>query len=148
VNVGALSGFALKILYGDLLEKTEVKRRTYGDALVELNRRLCALAGKGDDVMTTVHWSSPLPENKQEQVTELKSESELGVVSKETIATELGRVWEDEQARLQDEAMQGNSIGAQLLNAFNRGQNLGGQQEQGGQNERGNQESRSGFGQP
>lgn len=121
VNVGALSGFALKILYGDLLELTETKRRTYGDGLVELNRRLQILEGIPNPQPTKLTWQSPLPENKQEQSTELQTEQNLGVISKQTTAQQLGLDWETEQARLQEEALQGNSIGAQLLNAFNRG---------------------------
>lgn len=121
LSVGALSGFALKILYGELLEKTETKRRCYGDAIVELNRRLLILGGK-EEAVTRIHWSSPLPENKAEQAGELKVEKELGTVSQETMATELGRDWQTEQERLAAEAMTGNSIGAQLLSAFNRGE--------------------------
>jgi len=42
-RAGALSGVALRILYQPLLEKTESKRRTYGELLVEVNRRLLEL---------------------------------------------------------------------------------------------------------
>ncbi len=39
VATGELSGLALQVLYGPLVEKTRTKRTTYGDLLTELNRR-------------------------------------------------------------------------------------------------------------
>jgi hypothetical protein len=123
VNVGALSGFALKILYGDLLELTEKKRRTYGDGIAELNRRLLAMrGGDGKRVVKNV-WADPLPANKIELANELDAEmNKLGTVSKQTAAQELGRDWENtEKVRIEDEKLSANSIGSVLLDAFNRG---------------------------
>ena len=66
VNLGALSGFALKILYGPLLSKTNRKRGTYGALLQQINRALLVLGGYDDDVVTNV-WPDPLPSNTMEQ---------------------------------------------------------------------------------
>lgn len=131
VNVGALSGFALKILYGDLLELTEKKRRTYGDGIADLNRRLLMLNGNDGKQAVKNIWQSPLPENRIEQVNELDAEkNNLGTVSQETVARELGRDWEAEQERIQAEKLNANSIGSVLLEAFNQGRNQSGNQNQ------------------
>lgn len=67
VNLGALSGFALRILYGPLLNKTEDKRGTYGGLLARVNRALLVLGGFEDKPVRTV-WQSPLPVSALEQV--------------------------------------------------------------------------------
>ncbi len=123
VNVGALSGFALRILYGDLLELTETKRRLYGDGIVELNRRLLIVNGIAQPRPLKLHWGDPLPASKKETVDELDVEvNKLGTVSKQTAAEELGRDWEKtEKLRLEGEALSNSSIGSQLLQAFQRG---------------------------
>lgn len=106
VNIGALSGFALRILYGPLLEKTETKRRLYGDMLVELNRRLLDLGGFGDGHYTTLHWADPIPFDPREETDALKADRELGIVSQETMATKRGYDWSVEGARLESEGVQ------------------------------------------
>lgn len=60
INLGALSGFALRILYGPLLDKTNQKRQTYGSLLMRLNRALLILGGKQDQPVSNV-WPYPLP---------------------------------------------------------------------------------------
>lgn len=67
VNLGALSGVALRILYGPLLSKTEDKRGTYGGLLARVNRALLIMAGMEDKPVRTI-WQSPLPENGIERV--------------------------------------------------------------------------------
>jgi hypothetical protein len=127
VNVGALSGFALRILYGDLLEKTDVKRQTYGEGIKELNRRLLAIAGKQGVRPARIVWQNPLPENKTELTTQLDNEiNKLGVTSKETAAQDLGRDYEVEKERMAAEKTDANSIGSVLLKAFEQGRNTGG----------------------
>lgn len=69
VNLGALSGFALKILYGPLLTKTEDKRGTYGGMLQRINRALLILGGFGDLTVEN-KWQSPLPSATQERAQE------------------------------------------------------------------------------
>ena len=99
VNVGALSGFALKILYHDLIDKTETKRRLYGDMLVELNRRILELLNQGGDNKVTIHWPQPLPESAKERAETAKLELDMGIVSRETVATAAGYDWKVEQER-------------------------------------------------
>jgi len=122
VNVGALSGFALKVLYGDLLEKTEVKRATYGDLLIEVNRRLLALAGYGEENYTTLHWPSPLPEDWNEQKARDEFELANGVASLETIRARRGLDNEVEKERIAAEQMERDqregNVGAMLVQDF------------------------------
>ena len=66
VNLGALSGFALQILYGPLLAKTDDKRGTYGGMLQQINRALLVLGGYEDEIVNNV-WQSPLPGNAVEK---------------------------------------------------------------------------------
>jgi len=88
-GVGSLSGIALQILYQPLVEKTETKRRLYGDLLVELNRRLLAIAGFGDDLMTTLHWPELIPGDPDAEAKTLLMWQQLGV-SQDTILRRLG----------------------------------------------------------
>lgn len=66
VNLGALSGFALRILYGPLLAKTAVKRGTYGGMLQQINRALLVLGNYEDEVVENI-WQDPLPANAIEK---------------------------------------------------------------------------------
>jgi hypothetical protein len=122
VNVGALSGFALKVLYGDLLEKTEVKRATYGDLLIEVNRRLLALAGYGEENYTTLHWPSPLPEDWNEQKARDEFELANGVASLETIRARRGLDNGVEKERIAAEQTERDqregNVGAMLVQDF------------------------------
>lgn len=126
INVGALSGFALRILYGDLLEKNAVKQLTYGEGVKELNRRLLTIAGRQGVKPARIVWQNPLPENKTELTAQLDSEiNKLGVTSKETAAQDLGRDYEVEKERMAAEKTDENSIGSVLLRAFEQGRNQG-----------------------
>lgn len=122
VNVGALSGFALKILYGDALEKCHEKRLTYGDMLVELNRRVLEMRYGRNDLITTLHWQDPLPEDEQAEKTRDEFELDYGLVSKETVRVRRGLDPEAEVERIaaerrEEEALKGN-VGALLVENF------------------------------
>lgn len=99
-NLGALTNFGLRVLFADALERTATKRNTYGGLIVRLNRLLCLLGGKGDNVLTTLTWPDPLPVNRAEIVSTAQAEQAIGVTSDETIASDLGRDYADEQTRL------------------------------------------------
>jgi hypothetical protein len=99
-NVGQLSGLALKILYGPLVQKTTPKRHTYGDMLVELNRRLLALGGFGEDNEVEVTWPEMIPQDMMAERQALQVDAGLGVVSVETMASKLGYDWQQESERL------------------------------------------------
>lgn len=67
VQVGALSGFALRILYGPLLSKTNSKRLRYGGMLARLNSAILELNGFDAGTEVSTSWQDPLPVHKIEQ---------------------------------------------------------------------------------
>lgn len=121
LRIGAQSGFALKVLFNDLILKTGLKRSTYGGAIVEANRRLLALDGFGEDNICRLHWQDPLPIDERAKTEDNRFELDAGIVSRETIAVERGRDWDAEQTRIQAERVTDGNIGTELLRAFERG---------------------------
>jgi hypothetical protein len=121
MSLGAQSGFALRVLYGDLMEKTEIKRRLYGDAIVETNRRLLDLLGKGDDHLVTLHWQDPLPRDEHSEIAGLQFDAAAGA-SQETILRKRGYDPETEAERRKQEQADQANLGQELLKAFDRGQ--------------------------
>jgi len=120
VNVGALSGFALRILYGDLIETTQTKRNTYGALLSEINQRVLAVAGIAEYGSVTVAnvWQDPLPSNDKEQAETLKIDKENGL-STETYLTRRGYDAEAEmERRKQDQEEQQAQMGTALTDAM------------------------------
>lgn len=105
-GVGSMSGLAMRILYGPLLELTDTKHGTYGDALEEVNRRLLAVAGWQDyDPTLTVQvgWHDALPADQMAEAQTAQAKQELGV-SKHTLLEELGYDPDIEAERREDEA--------------------------------------------
>lgn len=120
MSLGAQSGFALKVLYGPLLAKTNVKRAHYGQMLIEVNRRLAELAGYGPDNVVSLIWGDPLPANPAEQVTGDQFELESQLASKQTVATRRGLNWESEQERMTNEQAKTADLSQQLLEQARR----------------------------
>ena len=116
-NVGQLSGTALQILYRPIMEKTEVKRVTYGDALVELNRRLLAMGGFGDANFVTLHWPNLLPRNSLAARNTALLDQQLGV-SQDTVLQRLGF---DPALEREKRAADSAALGEQMLAAFDKG---------------------------
>lgn len=88
-SINGLSGLALQILYGPLLEKTETKRLLYGDMLIELNRRLLEIGGFGADNFTEIHWQEMLPSDPKMIREMALLDQQLGV-SDDTLLIKLG----------------------------------------------------------
>lgn len=116
-----VTNFSIKVLYKDAVDRLILKRALYGEALVEINRRVLELAGFGAENHTMLHWPEPLPADETAQANALQMERDLGVVSKQTAAARLGYDWETELARLDAEAAGEQDLGAQLLAAFEKG---------------------------
>lgn len=115
-GIGALSGVALEILYQPLLEKTEAKRVTYGELIVELNRRLLAIGGFGEENITELRWQDLLPKDAQVQANAALSLKQLGV-SGDTLIQEFGYDPDVEREKRAKE----NDLGTALLQAFDQG---------------------------
>lgn len=114
-SIGQLSGVALEILYQPLIEKTEAKRVTYGEMIVELNRRLLALGGYGDDNLTELRWQEMLPKDAQIQANAALSLKQLGV-SGDTLIQEFGYDPDVERGKKSKELV----LGQALMQAFDQ----------------------------
>lgn len=117
-RVGALSGVALNILYQPLLEKTEMKRRTYGDMLIELNRRLLALGGFGENNYTVIHWPELLPLDMRAEAETALLLQQIGV-SQDTLLQRMG--YDPDLERQKREATS-EELGERILTALERGE--------------------------
>jgi hypothetical protein len=100
-NIGTLSGVALEILYQPIIEMTTSKRETYGPVLEEICRRVLWISGKGRNVEVRTQWPPLLPSDpKLERDVANIDLNVLKIVSRETVAGELGRDWSVEEARI------------------------------------------------
>lgn len=120
-NLGQLSGLALRILYGPLVELTETKRLVYGEMLQELCNRLLELGGFGGEHEIKLQWSSVTPTDQQADATTATLWDQLGV-SKDTILTKLGFDPEVEEQKRSEEAAEAGNVGNVLLQQFDKGQ--------------------------
>jgi len=118
-SLGDLSGTALQVLYGPLVEKTIKKRGRYGPLLVELNRRLLAIQFQRDDLVVSLNWPELLPTDPQEDANVALLDQQMGIASKATLAAKRGYDWDQEQQKIQAED---SAMGDRMLTAFDRGQ--------------------------
>ena len=90
-SVGSLSGVALRILYEPLLELVEVKRRTYGDALIELAQRLLSIrfGREPHEWPVSIRWPELLPASIEEKARTALMLMQVGV-SQDTLLEMLG----------------------------------------------------------
>jgi len=116
-GIGALSGVAMAILYQPLLEKTEDKRGTYGEMLIELNRRLLALGGFGEENRTVLHWPELLPSDPLQERQTLMLDQQLGA-SQDTLLTKAGY---DPDLERQKREVRSKELGEKLLTDFEQG---------------------------
>jgi hypothetical protein len=131
-KLGQLTNFGLQVLWSDAIDKNNTKRQLFGDALLELNRRLLVLAGfEGEESRPgTIQWSNPLPVNIMEEMTADEKAISMAIVDKETVANRYferyGKSYDDIKAAIakqKTEDNQGNSnIGAMILRNFSQGQ--------------------------
>jgi len=121
-KLGSLTNFGLRVLYQDALSKLEEKRGLYGEAIVEINHRLLALAGAPDTDGGVVVWEEVMPANEVETSQALRTDLELGLVSKQTASGLRGYTWKDEEERIKGDQTSADNIGAALLRAFGQGE--------------------------
>ena len=119
-RLGALTNFALRVLYQDAIAKNATKQLMYGEALVELNGRLLDLAKVNNLDAGVIVWPDALPTNMKEQAETLTIDQASGRISKQTAILEQGRDWEQEQDRLAEEKTAASNIGASIIDSFNR----------------------------
>lgn len=126
--IGAQSGFALQVLFNDLILKTGIKQSFYGKTLIETNRRLLDLAGYGDNNITKLHWPNPLPIDKISETTSDTFDLSAQLVSKKTLSTKRGYNYETEVELLKSERVSQGNLGEALLKAFDQGNTDGNSQ--------------------
>lgn len=119
-NVANVTNFGLRVLSLKPLEKMEDKRGTYGTMLRDVIVRCLDCVGiKIDEVR--IEWPDPLPNNPTAVVDKLEKEVGMGLTSKETASTELGRTWGVEKERMQKELKDAESLGEFFMKEFDRG---------------------------
>ncbi len=121
-KLGSLTNFGLRVLYQDALSKLEEKRGLYAEGIVEINHRLLELAGAGNTDGGEVVWPDVMPTNEMEVSQAIKTDIDLGLVSKQTASGIRGYSWIDEEPRIADERMASDNVGAALLRAFGQGE--------------------------
>lgn len=121
-KIGQVTNFALRVLGIRAQHKMGDKRLTYGKLLRDLNAHIQEMTGVevGD---TLIVWPDPLPENPLETTQELQAEVAMGIVSRQTAAEQVGRDWEMERERIQNESKERSSLGQYLIEQFDRGGN-------------------------
>lgn len=125
-KVGQLTNFGLKVLFNDMLDNIENKRRVYGDGLAEISRRAMVMMGETGAERPTLLWKDALPRDRKETVESVKTEKELGITSLRTLAGELGRDYTAEQDQIAQEGSASTETFADALltlrrqGAFNR----------------------------
>lgn len=118
LNLGGLSGVALRVLYQPMIDKLAAKRRLYGRLVTEAIRRAMVVTGKaGPDQVYRIAWPDILPENVLESRQAAIMEQQLGV-SAYTILRRLGYDPEQEAALREAGA---TDMAERLLRAFDAG---------------------------
>lgn len=120
-KIGALTNFGLRVLTMDAMARLDMKRDLYGDALIEINRRLLVLSDMGTDGGDVV-WPEALPVSETEVSQALQQDLNMGIVSKETVAVKRGYVWVDEQERMDNETRATDNLGQLFIKQFTKGQ--------------------------
>lgn len=119
-NLGQLSGLAIKILYGPLVELTQTKRLTYGELLRELCMRLLEMGGFGPDRMAEPQWPEVIPQDPLLEAQTAVMYDQLGV-SRDTILTRLGFDPAAEAEKRQEQDAQAAATLEDRLTMFDRG---------------------------
>lgn len=118
-GVGTLSGLALKILYGPLVDQTERKRRLYGKLLKDLVRALLVIGQTAAEQPIEINWPTIIPGDEKEAADVALVKHQLGV-SADTLLREMGY---DAEAEAEKYAAEQDQAMARAESAFNRGGN-------------------------
>ncbi len=130
-KLGQLTNFGLQVLWSDAMDKNDTKRQLYGDAILELNRRLLVLKGfEGSSSNPgALAWGNPLPVNIKEELEADKIALEMKIIDLETLTKKYkhryGQDYETIQANIARQGISDNQnnsdIGATILKNFNQG---------------------------
>lgn len=87
-NLGQLSGRALKILYGPLIDQTKKKQRLYGAMIKRVITALLEVGGF-KDLEVKVQWADPIPSDPKEEAEIALLQKQFGV-SEDTLQKQRG----------------------------------------------------------
>lgn len=116
-SIGQLSGLALKILYGPLLDRTYIKQKLYGRMIKAICRAILIIGNVTPEAEISLNWPAPLPGDDRANVETALLKKQIGV-SEDSILRELGYDPSDEREKAQAE---GANLAENLLTAFDRG---------------------------
>lgn len=121
-RIGDLTNFGVRMLFNDMLEMTEEKRRIYGRGLAEAYRRLLVMSGRNVPVAPVTHWPDVLPVNRLEVLQAAQIELSLGMTSRQSLTPDIGRDYMVEQEQIREEQQSaGEALTELLLTAGERG---------------------------
>jgi hypothetical protein len=92
---GTVSGIAIELMFMPLLKKTDKKRCSYGDLIINVSKALFVLNGLSKDIDVSLSWQNPLPHDDLPSIQGALLKKQLGISDK-TIQRELGYDPEEE----------------------------------------------------
>lgn len=98
-----LTNLAIGAVFMDASTANETLRRQYGKALSQLTCAMLAMDGRKSDYKPILKWTDALPNNELEQAQIVQVQRNLGLISQESAAAEMGLDWATEQQRMADE---------------------------------------------
>lgn len=90
----------VRTVFIDMLSKLVVLRWNYGKAIEAISRTAAAVGKLGLNVIPTIIYADPLPSDQTEVINVQLLEQQMKIVSRETLATERGRNWANEKAKM------------------------------------------------
>lgn len=100
-----ITGVAIEMLYGPALKKTDKKKCTYGEMIIDVSKALLVLNNMSDDIDISISWESPIPVDDLQTVQAYVLLKSIGV-SNSSIMRKLGYNPEEELALSQSEDAQ------------------------------------------
>lgn len=114
-RIGQITNFGVRMLHSDMLEQVEERRDVWGRAIGALALALAKLTGSGIDRAPLVTWPETIPQSRLEVLQAAQLEQALGIVSRETLADDLGRDYPTEKARMDGEKQESDEAIANTL---------------------------------
>ncbi len=126
-NIGQLSGRALKVLLGPLIDKTEKKRLLYGGMLREIVQHVLFMQF-GVEHKVKLVWPELIPSDPAEEAATLLLHEQIGV-SRATLLAKLGY---SPEAEAEQKGKEQEAAVEAMQTQFDRGQMPGGNNPYGG----------------
>lgn len=99
-----LTNLAVRTVFMPMVNANKTLQRQYGNGIKQLSLAMLCMAKRRYDYTPTLEWAESLPENDLEQAQLVQILRGLGLMSKQTGASEVGLDWVTEQERMDDES--------------------------------------------